>query len=154
MCRYHISRYKPHYACFSCRKTFKRRLMWDIARTNESQAEARCPECAELMADMGLDFAAPPKKDLKQWDLLKSMYSVGITFHSCGCYGPGYIPKSKEALLKHFTERLENYKQTLRHIQKHRALYDEKAQPHWHERITQVEQHLEILRKTNSMNYK
>ena len=32
MCRYAMAKYKPHYACFNCRKTFKRKLMWDIKR--------------------------------------------------------------------------------------------------------------------------
>lgn len=26
------------------------------------------------------------------------MYAVGITFHSCGCTGPGYIPNSSDQL--------------------------------------------------------
>lgn len=34
--------------------------------------------------------------------LIFSLYSVGITFHSCGCSGPGYIPNSKEKLIECF----------------------------------------------------
>ena len=32
MCRYAMVSYKPHYACFNCRKTFKRRLFYDIRK--------------------------------------------------------------------------------------------------------------------------
>ena len=54
-----MTAYKPHYACFNCRKTFKRRLMGDIKKGEKSLFEARCPECRELMTIMGLDFETP-----------------------------------------------------------------------------------------------
>ncbi len=60
--------YKPHYACFNCRKTFKRKLINDIKRGAESVQEAKCPECEGLMANMGLDFESPKKDDLKKWE--------------------------------------------------------------------------------------
>lgn len=109
MCRYAMVAYKPHYACFNCRKTFKRRLINDIKRGSQSIQEVKCPECSELMANMGLDFESPKKDDLKKWEHLKSLYSVGITFHSCGCSGPGYIPNSKEKLIQYFEDLKANY---------------------------------------------
>jgi DNA-directed RNA polymerase subunit RPC12/RpoP len=101
--------YKPHYACFNCRKTFKRRLMYDIGRGEKSVQEAKCPECGELMANMGLDFESPKKDDVKKWEHIKSLFSVGIAFHSCGCSGPGYIPNSKEKLMEYFEQLKEKY---------------------------------------------
>jgi hypothetical protein len=101
--------YKSHYACFNCRKTFKRRLINDIKRGEKSVLEAKCPECAELMANMGLDFESPKKDDLKKWEHIKSLYSVGIGFYSCGCSGPGYIPNSKEKLIEYFEELRDTY---------------------------------------------
>jgi DNA-directed RNA polymerase subunit RPC12/RpoP len=109
MCRYAMSLYKPHYACFECRKTFKRKLMWDIKRTHEDSVEAKCPECGSLMANMGLDFESPKKDNIKEWNHLRSLYSVGITFHSCGCTGPGYIPNTHEKLIEYFQDILRNY---------------------------------------------
>ncbi|PAM95973.1 hypothetical protein B4N84_05350 [Flavobacterium sp. IR1] len=109
MCRYAMVSYKPHYACFNCRKTFKRRLMNDINRGEKSEQEAKCPECAALMANMGLDFESPKKDDVKKWEHIKSLYTVGITFHSCGCSGPGYIPNSKEKLIEYFEEMKSKY---------------------------------------------
>lgn len=101
--------YKPHFACFNCRKTFKRRLKRDVKNEEEPILEAKCPECVELMANMGLDFESPKKDDVKKWEHIKSLYSVGITFHSCGCSGPGYIPNSKEKLIEYFEELKEKY---------------------------------------------
>ncbi|MBI1837559.1 MAG: hypothetical protein HYR91_09880 [Flavobacteriia bacterium] len=114
MCRYSMARYKPHYACFNCRKTFKRKLMWDINRNEKDNIEAKCPQCSELMANMGLDFESPRKNNLKEWEHIKSLYSVGITFHSCGCSGPGYIPINKEKLIKYFEDIILSYNNHLK----------------------------------------
>lgn len=109
MCRYAMVKYKPHYACFDCRKTFKRRLIGDIDRDkNETQA-AKCPQCGGWMADMGLDFVSPKMNDIKQWRHLKDLYKVGITFLSCGCEGPGYVPNDKESLILHLQATLKAY---------------------------------------------
>lgn len=96
--------YKPHYACFDCHKTFKRRLKKDVKDGDKQVYDAKCPQCGALMANMGLDFESPKKDDLKKWEHIKSLYVVGITFHSCGCSGPGYIPNSKEKLIEYFEE--------------------------------------------------
>lgn len=114
MCRYGNNTYKSHYACFNCQKTFKRRLLIDIDRntihtTKWENHPHKCPECGELTADMGLDFESPKKTDAKAWRHLKDLYQSGITFHSCGCSGPGYIPKDKKALLKFLTEKKQLY---------------------------------------------
>ncbi len=46
------------------------------------------------MAEMGLDFAPPPMKDRKAWNVLAKLWTTGETFHSCGCGGPGYRPRN------------------------------------------------------------
>ncbi|WP_255462941.1 hypothetical protein [Flavobacterium sp. LPB0248] len=61
------------------------------------------------MANMGLDFESPKKDDVKKWEHIKSLFSVGITFHSCGCSGPGYIPSSKEKLMEYFEDIKKRY---------------------------------------------
>lgn len=113
MCRYAMLAYKPHYACFECRKTFKRKLLWDINRDDKRSVEAKCPQCGELMANMGLDFESPKKNDIKKWNHTKSLYTVGITFHSCGCSGPGYIPNTNEKLAAYFQELIQEYHRQL-----------------------------------------
>jgi DNA-directed RNA polymerase subunit RPC12/RpoP len=115
MCRYGMTTYKSHYACFTCRKTFKRRLLHDVARDETESAAATCPECGQLTASMGLDFKSPPKTDVKAWQHLRNLYSVGITYHSCGCSGPGYIPATSEAIVDYLAARLTDYVCELRY---------------------------------------
>ncbi|WP_231970233.1 hypothetical protein [Tenacibaculum jejuense] len=107
-----MTKYKSHYACFNCRKTFKRRLLSDINggyNKNEKESPAKCPECNSLMANMGLDFESPKKTDIARWKHLATLYKVGITFHSCGCSGPGYIPNDSNALLTYFEKIKSHY---------------------------------------------
>ncbi|WP_298512765.1 hypothetical protein [uncultured Kordia sp.] len=116
MCRYGFHDYKPHYACFECRKTFKRRFLIDInkgSREFESQPY-KCPECGGMTANMGLDFESPKKSDLKAWNHVKDLYKTGITFHSCGCSGPGYIPRDTSTLIDFLNEKRETYIEHLR----------------------------------------
>lgn len=80
MCRYAMTTYKSHYACFSCRKAFKRRLMKAIDRDNKEEKKALCPQCNNLMASMGLDFEAPPNRAIKKWEHMKTLFRVGIPF--------------------------------------------------------------------------
>lgn len=112
MCRYAMTSYKPHYACFTCRKTFKRRFLSDIlGGFNKliTETPSKCPNCGNNMANMGLDFKAPKMKDVDAWKHIANLYKVGITFHSCGCSGPGYIPRDTHELLKHFQQIKEDY---------------------------------------------
>lgn len=107
-------KYKSHFACFACCKTFKRRLLGDIKKIRHSESkEAKCPECGALMANMGKDFEAPKKNDAKAWEHIRKLYSVGIAFHSCGCTGPGYIPNTTEALRAYLNEQKNGYEKQL-----------------------------------------
>jgi DNA-directed RNA polymerase subunit RPC12/RpoP len=77
MCRYGLSGpYKEHYACFTCRKAFKRRLLEDVD-PDGSDRPARCPQCGGPMANMGLDFAPPPMRDRRAWGVLSELWMVG-----------------------------------------------------------------------------
>lgn len=114
MCRYAMTKYKEHCACFNCRVTFKRKLLVDIGRQDKAPAkEAKCPNCGSVMANMGMDFEAPKKSDVRGWDHIKTLYSLGITFHSCGCTGPGYIPNTKDGLIGYFEEIRREYQRHL-----------------------------------------
>ena len=66
------------------------------------------------MANMGLDFKSPKKDDLKAWEHMQSLYVVGITFHSCGCSGPGYIPATTEKLIEYLQSKKDKYITDLR----------------------------------------
>jgi hypothetical protein len=97
MCRYAFKQYKPRLACFGCRKAFRRRLKADVDPSGEEQI-AKCPQCAQPMADLGLDFRPPPQTARKAWSAIASLWRIGITFHSCGCGGPGWRPSTPTAL--------------------------------------------------------
>ncbi|WP_282628416.1 hypothetical protein [Empedobacter sedimenti] len=109
MCKYAMIPYKDHFACFYCQKTFKRRLWHDIKLGTKEDSLAKCPQCAGEMANMGKDFESPKMNDDKAWLHLKNLYEVGINFFSCGCTGPGYVPRDHEALLKHFENIRKHY---------------------------------------------
>lgn len=113
MCRYSMMVYKGHYACFNCQKTFKRRHLKDVDRDAQVSVEAKCPECGNLMANMGLDFKSPAKNDDKQWAHIRDLYTVGITFHSCGCSGPGYIPQDRKAIIDYLEKVRSEYMKSL-----------------------------------------
>jgi hypothetical protein len=73
MCRYSGARYKQHYACLGCQLAFK-----DVTV---------CPKCRQVMSEMGYDFKAPRKDADGQWEKLRMLARVGLTFNSCGCGG-------------------------------------------------------------------
>ena len=112
MCRYATTHYKKHYACFACRKAFKRRNQADIDPSGDPHP-ARCPDCALLMADMGLDFAPPKLRDVQAWAAAAALYELGESFHSCGCGGPGYRPRDPARLAAFFAERAQEYQHQL-----------------------------------------
>ncbi len=88
MCRYAFSEYKNTYACFKCRKGFKRRLDKDLLSLNVlkalkqsrfqkliynkepinvrlvSKPLVKCPDCQNEMVNLGKDLRLP-KRDQK-----------------------------------------------------------------------------------------
>jgi hypothetical protein len=142
MCRYGFSTYKPHFGCFKCRKVFKQPAPLDLLKRDDKLAryeqlrsrqtlsndkqmeldeinrdyydrEIKCPECGSLMADLGLDFKAPRKTDIKHWKIIEGLYTIGYSFHSCGCSGPGFIPKDKIAYREYLSSVLTDYRDQL-----------------------------------------
>lgn len=142
MCRYACVRYKPHFACFACRKAFKRRLQHDVDRDGEPHP-ARCPDCGGPMAEMGLDFRPPPRQKLREWRVLETLWEVGETFHSCGCGGPGYRPREPRALVAYLRDLAARFHATRRewHDQAdpRRAEQRREALELWSGRIARVE---------------
>lgn len=91
MCRYD-GRYACRWACFNCRKAFKGHAVGQLGHVHGD--ELKCPECGQIMTDMGQDFK-PPRRDAKnQWKKLVLLVNKGVTFHSCGCTGPGPRPRT------------------------------------------------------------
>ena len=85
MCRYGMHHYKQHYACFSCRKAFRK-------NAEMLPGPPTCPQCGRPMKGMGLDFKAPRRRNRSQWRKAKLLAQYNILYHSCGCGGPGHRP--------------------------------------------------------------
>lgn len=146
MCRYAITTYKPHYACLACRKAFRRRLLRDqLSPTPAQDKPARCPQCGLLMANMGLDFKPPRTTDEKAWEIVAKLWEVGITFHSCGCGGPGYRPRDPRAYREFLQKTLIDYQDMLKRWREgtprtgKEALNRREAIANWRARIERVE---------------
>jgi len=60
------------FACFACRKSFKKPFVLD--------RQYKCPQCAQEMADMGRAFKAPRKTETRQWEKVKRLWSAGYRF--------------------------------------------------------------------------
>jgi hypothetical protein len=140
MCRYAFTNYKPRYACFRCRKAFRRRLQSDVDPAG-AEHPARCPDCGLLMADIGRDFRPPSKSDWKGWIAAEALWEVGETFHCCGCDGPGYRPRDPAALDAFLRARLQEYRAYLRaHADDHsKTAMNDDAITTWRNRIGRLE---------------
>ena len=86
MCRYGMQLYKSRLVCLSCRSSFK--------KAGGPAEGDRCPRCRALMVNAGRDLAVPRRRDAAGWRTLEAVLRSGLTFHSCGCGGPGYRPRS------------------------------------------------------------
>jgi hypothetical protein len=89
--------------------TEKERLFINTAKRDYFCRPVKCPECGQLMANLGLDFKAPTQNDVKQWRIIESLYTTGHSFYTCGCNGPGFIPKDKTQHREYLADRLKEY---------------------------------------------
>lgn len=84
------------FACFQCRKSFKRpQFVGSISRfmiseqrekqqneANEFERKRRykCPDCGGDAHYMGIDFKAPKKTDIREWNEAKMFIESGNLF--------------------------------------------------------------------------
>lgn len=145
MCRYAGKHYKTRFACFACRKSFKKLPFEDFLRQQgqlemyqellrkeqigqrrperlaiveewEKKYQAavgKCPQCGELMADVGWDFRPPKQSDVTAWSICRGMLRIGRRFQTCGCDGPGYVPRDRKAYVAYLQKMLAHYEQAL-----------------------------------------
>jgi hypothetical protein len=95
------------------------------------------------MIDMGLDFKPPRQTDAKAWKTLQGMYRVGHAFHTCGCNGPGWIPRSTSDYRNYIASTKKHYEEQLEQVQKSGALSPEGkkgAAKYWTSRIEAINQ--------------
>jgi len=80
--------YKTHYVCPPCRWAVKRQPRRD------GEAVPKCALCLRPMIDAGRDLAVPRRTDKAGWRALAAVLESGVYFHSCGCGGPGFRPRT------------------------------------------------------------
>lgn len=75
-------RFKQHYACFGCRKTFKAAgefLLVKVLtprglRFDRVPRKVPCPDCGAVMARMGRLFRAPKRAKVREWASLAARF--------------------------------------------------------------------------------
>ncbi|MBV1938850.1 hypothetical protein KUF83_20140 [Streptomyces sp. BV286] len=91
MCFYAMTYYKLHYACVSCRVSFKRHA--------HAERSHRCPNCARALVRAGHDFAPPPRRDVRAWSAVAAVLDAGLRYEGlsvCGCgKEPKYRPRTR-----------------------------------------------------------
>ncbi|MFK8253141.1 hypothetical protein [Ancylobacter terrae] len=70
------SRYLHPYACFRCRKSFK--------RADREAAVLPCPECGGPSIGLTRKFKPPKRSDEKQWRKVEALVRHGFLFWSLG----------------------------------------------------------------------
>lgn len=68
--------YNMAFACFDCRKSFKR----EFVLTDGVPLEMKCPHCGGVAHNLGRHFKAPKKGDLKQWQKVRFLFDHGFRF--------------------------------------------------------------------------
>ena len=170
VCRYGSKSYKVHYACFECRKVFRRPSPWELLvqdgleqtyrqlRAGGSEARNRrlaaleakyfgraqvCPDCRRPLANVGMDLRTPKRSDVRQWRIVADMFRLGHAFQTCGCNGPGFIPSNAADYRRYLVERRNAYQARLSDVRGAAALTpEERAQrsEYWAERLGAVEE--------------
>jgi hypothetical protein len=90
-------RYQIQFACFECRKVFKRpypvgeqvRALW-LSRRKSGRRPLKtfaaptyhCPDCKRELTLMGRAFRAPRNEDVEQWRKVELLARSGFTFWS------------------------------------------------------------------------
>jgi hypothetical protein len=91
-------------------------LLEHVDKTIQNR-EIKCPQCGGYMADLGLDFKSPKQTAVKEWRIIKGLYTIGMSFHSCGCNGIGYIPQNPKDYELYLENVLGNYQKQIAYYQ-------------------------------------
>ena len=71
-----VSAYLHPYACFACRKSFK--------RASREHPVLKCPECGGPSIGLTRKFRTPRRSDVKEWDKVEALVRHGFLFWSLG----------------------------------------------------------------------
>jgi DNA-directed RNA polymerase subunit RPC12/RpoP len=71
--------YLIHYACFRCRRSFKRGT-----RYRAGGYVKKCPHCGGRAIGLGRHFKPPKTADLEQWKKVRFLVAAGFFFQHVG----------------------------------------------------------------------
>lgn len=104
------SAYLHPYACFQCRKSFK--------RASRAEAVLPCPECGGPSIGLTRKFKPPKRSDEKQWDKVEALVRHGFLFWGLGEPYPetvkevaAFAQRHAEFLVRERARRPEAYQQ-------------------------------------------
>jgi DNA-directed RNA polymerase subunit RPC12/RpoP len=80
------TRYLMHFACFRCRRSFKRRV-----ELGSKDFVRRCPRCGGRALDLGRHFKPPKADDLAQWEKVRFLVAAGFFFQHVYDEGKGQV---------------------------------------------------------------
>ena len=93
VCTYAFVHYKLHYACVSCRISFKR---------HPREGGHACSRCSGPLQCAGHDFALPRRSNRKAWSVVTAVLNAGLRydgFEPCGCgRQPKFRPRTRAQL--------------------------------------------------------
>ena len=99
------------YACFECRKVFRKevRADWSSGKPVRKESPETCPDCGGPMHNMGRHFKAPRRKDVAQWREVERLFRAGLFFQYRGGRGLGRRPgrEAVERFIEAARERSE-----------------------------------------------
>lgn len=72
------------FACFDCRKSFKKAITYEAPV---------CPQCGASLKDMGRTFKTPKMSDVEQWAKVQRLWEAGFRFTGNGSHGGPPFPK-------------------------------------------------------------
>ena len=108
MCRYAFKTYKPRYACFSCRQSFRLPIQEEMRQQPRLDKNgirmANCPSCGTRIMNVGMDFKVPKRYDARTWKAAEILLSADIRYQGCGCDAGGWKPRTPKSALA----RVEN----------------------------------------------
>jgi len=79
--------YLIHFACFGCRRSFKRSVAYGA-----KDYVKRCPHCGGRAIDLGRHFKAPKASDTEQWRKVKYLVAAGFFFQHVRNEKTGQVP--------------------------------------------------------------
>ncbi len=99
--------YNMAFACFECRKSFKREFDLSEGRPKEMV----CPDCGGVAYNFGRHFKPPKKSDIKQWKKVHFLFEHGFWFQKVYDKENGYQLITYPKTLDEAREFVEKYKE-------------------------------------------